>query len=305
MALNDTELKRIAELERRLVEIEKEFHCIKLDDVKKLESYLADEGPVYSAMYARVGPPKSAARKRIAKDAKSWFKDLSYQTLMRIKNTNLIRVQVTSRKYQSTNSYRQAIAEATERLNAISLKGWSDSLFSRKPNRSEYDRQITYYEMRIEQYKKWIKEHGPYVDLLEKILDIADKYETEIFKIDKLVKEIKSEANARTNRLAMESKLAKAARVDESVRSQVSRFRRTIKKTSECPYCLLPIGSEPHLDHIYPVSKGGLNIAENLVYCCMKCNSNKSDKGLRQFCIEFGLDYLKVTERLAAMGKHV
>ena len=305
MALNDNEIKKIAELEQRLFEIEREFHGIKLDDVRKLESYVADEGPVYSIMYIRVGPANSAARKRITKDAKSWFKDLSYQKLMRIKNTKLIRVQLTSRKYQSTNDFRRFITEDAERIKAIKLKGWSDSFFSRKPNKAEYDREISICEMRIEKHKKMIIEHGPYVDLLDKILDIADKYEDEIFKIDRLIKKIRSDARARENRLATESKFAKAARVDETVRNQVSRFRRTIKKTSECPYCLLPIGSEPHLDHIYPVSKGGLNIAENLVYCCMKCNSNKSDKGLRQFCIEFGLDYLKVTERLAAMGKHI
>lgn len=305
MTLNDAEIKRIAELERRLFEIEQEFHCIKLDDVRKLESYLADEGPVYTSLYIHIGNAKSAARKRVTKDVKSWFTNLNYQSLMRIKNTNLIRVQVTSRQYGSTNSHRQTVAEATEILNTIMLKGWSDSLFSMKPNKAEYDRQISYYERRISNCQKWIREHGPYVELLDRILDIADKYETEIFKIDKLIKEIKSEANARTRRLALESKLAKAARVDETVRSQVSRFRTTIKKTTDCPYCLLPIGATPHLDHIYPVSKGGLNIAENLVYCCKKCNSNKSDKGLRQFCIEFGLDYLKITERLAAMAKHV
>lgn len=48
-----------------------------------------------------------------------------------------------------------------------------------------------------------------------------------------------------------------------------------------CQYC----GKHPpevilHLDHIYPVSKGGKNEIENLITSCVDCNLGKSDREL-------------------------
>lgn len=41
-----------------------------------------------------------------------------------------------------------------------------------------------------------------------------------------------------------------------------------------CAYCLKYTQSL-HLDHIYPVGRGGLNVARNLVVACAKCNLAK------------------------------
>ena len=53
-------------------------------------------------------------------------------------------------------------------------------------------------------------------------------------------------------------------------------WRRKIKERwdYECAYC----GSEEDLtiDHVVPRSKGGMDIPENMVWCCESCNQNKA-----------------------------
>ena len=51
-----------------------------------------------------------------------------------------------------------------------------------------------------------------------------------------------------------------------------------------CPYCRETIVNG-HIDHIRPISKGGTNARENLVYCCATCNTQKGNKSLLQFLL--------------------
>lgn len=44
-----------------------------------------------------------------------------------------------------------------------------------------------------------------------------------------------------------------------------------------CVYCFKPL-SEPTIDHITPITRGGGNESENLVPACRSCNASKSDK---------------------------
>ena len=54
---------------------------------------------------------------------------------------------------------------------------------------------------------------------------------------------------------------------------------REVTEASEgtCPYCGEAF-TGGHIDHIMPVSKGGTNDRENLVYCCAPCNLSKHAK---------------------------
>jgi 5-methylcytosine-specific restriction endonuclease McrA len=49
-----------------------------------------------------------------------------------------------------------------------------------------------------------------------------------------------------------------------------------------CLNCGVSLTAEPHLlqeiDHIVPVSKGGLSVPENLQTLCWKCNRSKAAK---------------------------
>lgn len=98
---------------------------------------------------------------------------------------------------------------------------------------------------------------------------------------------------------------AKAATVDKTTRSRATSLKRLVRRTDNCPYCGGPLGKDPHLDHIYPVGKGGLGIPENLLWCCADCNADKADKGLMQFLKKRNISIEDTVARLQAMGKHV
>lgn len=63
-----------------------------------------------------------------------------------------------------------------------------------------------------------------------------------------------------------------------------SRLREMIKSRDNhtCCYCSVSLKAEPHLllevDHIVPVSRGGLSTPENLQTLCWRCNRSKSNK---------------------------
>ncbi|MFB9072289.1 HNH endonuclease [Citricoccus parietis] len=63
-----------------------------------------------------------------------------------------------------------------------------------------------------------------------------------------------------------------------------ARLRNFIKDRDNhtCQNCSISLTKEPHLllevDHIVPVSKGGLSTIENLQTLCWKCNRTKSNK---------------------------
>lgn len=63
-----------------------------------------------------------------------------------------------------------------------------------------------------------------------------------------------------------------------------SKLRQHIKERDHftCKYCGVSTEAEPHLlleiDHIVPVSKGGLTTEENLQTLCWRCNRSKSNK---------------------------
>jgi len=92
---------------------------------------------------------------------------------------------------------------------------------------------------------------------------------------------------------------------DNQTRGRAASIKCLVKKTKDCPYCGADLGADPHMDHIYPVSKGGLSIIENLVWCCSSCNSLKADKGLVQFLKVRGVHIEQVISRLHSLGKHV
>ena len=63
-----------------------------------------------------------------------------------------------------------------------------------------------------------------------------------------------------------------------------SKLRREIKERDHftCQHCGVSLSQEPHLlleiDHIVPVSKGGLTTEDNLQTLCWRCNRSKGAK---------------------------
>lgn len=81
--------------------------------------------------------------------------------------------------------------------------------------------------------------------------------------------------------------------------------KKKLRQDHECPYCGEHLGEQPHADHIYPISKGGLSIEENMVHVCAKCNMKKKDMTLYAYIKKYSLDRDRIEETLIAMGKDI
>lgn len=109
-----------------------------------------------------------------------------------------------------------------------------------------------------------------------------------------LVKENKEKKNEKTKAIA-------ANAIDKG-RELADTLKNKIPKTTLCPYCNEKL-TNPHLDHIYPISKGGGSSSTNLVYVCQTCNLKKSDLTLRNFIKKFDLDKERIEDTLEELGK--
>lgn len=100
-----------------------------------------------------------------------------------------------------------------------------------------------------------------------------------------------------------------ASRNEEEIRSLASRSRKKFDEQvaligNICPYCECDLQYEDsHLEHIYPVSRGGLSVDSNLVYICKQCNSSKKAKTLRAFAMDEGYSLDDISMLLDDMGK--
>ncbi|MEO6975353.1 MAG: HNH endonuclease signature motif containing protein [Gallionella sp.] len=101
---------------------------------------------------------------------------------------------------------------------------------------------------------------------------------------------------------------ARATSNENETRRQAQKFRRDLHKQlsnlAGCPYCGgLLSDSNAHLDHIYPVAKGGLSTLKNLVFVCVRCNIAKTDSVLRKFIQQAGHNEQQVYDRLDILQK--
>ena len=66
---------------------------------------------------------------------------------------------------------------------------------------------------------------------------------------------------------------------DGTVTEKSLKLLKEIQKNC-CAYCLTDLNkldnSKVHLDHIYPISKGGLHSITNVVWSCAECNQRKN-----------------------------
>lgn len=104
---------------------------------------------------------------------------------------------------------------------------------------------------------------------------------------------------------------AKAAAHDKKIRVRTESLKPKVLKeqlkiSNHCPYCdILFEKGKAECDHIIPVSKGGLDRIQNLVYICVNCNRKKSTMTVRQFCKWANIDFDVVASKLEKLGKDV
>lgn len=71
--------------------------------------------------------------------------------------------------------------------------------------------------------------------------------------------------------------MTRSTRSKLSIKVQMEVWRKT---DGRCFYC----GADAEaFDHIYPISQGGRNTAENLLPSCHRCNSAKKDRHIDDF----------------------
>jgi 5-methylcytosine-specific restriction endonuclease McrA len=101
---------------------------------------------------------------------------------------------------------------------------------------------------------------------------------------------------------------ARAASTEKEKRAQAQRYRRDIHKQLSkvpfCPYCGERFSEmDAHLDHIYPVAKGGQSAPKNLIFVCSSCNIAKKHDTLRTFLKKRNIEERLVYERLELLNK--
>ena len=151
---------------------------------------------------------------------------------------------------------------------------------------------------RINNLEEWLYNNPSQIERLGEELQ-ATKNSIKTVSRSILAVSKRNEKKAKTRAL-IASYIGKTRQVANTVRRQI---KSQIKKYKNCPYCFKLLGENPHCDHIYPVSRGGLSVQENMVYICANCNKNKKNYTLREFITMNNLDREKIERNLEFLKK--
>lgn len=167
--------------------------------------------------------------------------------------------------------------------------------------RSEFREEVSaetlgMYITKLEAYEKLLLRSLPSAEEREKKRLTAANKRAEAKKIADTKK---GEKKARVEAMAA-AHTGKTRQLAQSIRRNIEHQRALLPI---CPYCGLALNLTPHADHIYPVARGGLSTAENMVFVCATCNSSKRDMTLREFVKLMGFDQSAIDERLEYLGK--
>jgi 5-methylcytosine-specific restriction endonuclease McrA len=119
----------------------------------------------------------------------------------------------------------------------------------------------------------------------------------------KLKRESRAAEKEAATRVRREQERAMLARAAQKDRDLAAATKHKIRAGDCCPYCGERLGDQRHLDHIYPLSLGGLSIEPNMVWVCVPCNLRKSNQTLNQFIDANNLDRDRIYAVLRAMKK--
>lgn len=127
-----------------------------------------------------------------------------------------------------------------------------------------------------------------------------------VSELDALIEKHQNKINE--NKTRTSELKARAALNESEKRRQAQGLRRSLSKQLSlidvCPYCDGKLGdANAHLDHIYPVSKGGNSSERNLVFVCAGCNLMKRNMTLRNFLKSSGYNEERVYGRLETLKK--
>lgn len=185
----------------------------------------------------------------------------------------------------------------------------SDKGILRKIFKKSYDKDAAEIMWKIQQYRNNLKTISSLIIKMEisktKLRNLIRAYK-KIGDLEARLSYVQKKQNQEKHEFEKhELVYAKAAAHDSKARTLAAQVRSKVVLNEICPYCGEDLGKSPHLDHIYPVSRGGLSTKDNLVFCCQNCNLSKSDKGLLEFISFKNFDTAAVFNRLSKMGKKI
>lgn len=128
-------------------------------------------------------------------------------------------------------------------------------------------------------------------------LSTIEKNEKQIELINRKIKSLNETKNKIT---VLKNKAATHAQEKRIIGNSL---RNAIPRNEFCPYCLTKISDGGHIDHIYPIAKGGHSVIENMIHVCAKCNSKKGELTLNQFMERYALNRQEIENRLKSLGK--
>jgi 5-methylcytosine-specific restriction endonuclease McrA len=312
-----------AEVERhetRLKEIESTFRKFSLEIFATLKAHIVNRLEKES-IYSYGGRRRRTLTDKDRNAIDKLFGNLDYRELSRLLNHDfapLLLYKINDPMYlrerrqcplgdffQTPSRRYLDIQKAEKELVELRAAGWG-GFFSGKLSKHDYDAKEKSLQRSLAELKgirdyQYEKNEA----ILLEVCQHALIYTKEISALDSKIRWLRSQMNLANQENRTKAKLAIAAAATGKVRSEAATAKRKVTSSDICPYCGLTIQGAGHLDHIYPVSKGGLNIEANLIFCCVSCNAKKGDKGLYQFCAACGFDFEAVVRRLVRAGKHV
>lgn len=313
-------------LNMRLYNIEASFNHVNLNQVQQLKPHVITR--VLNTVYTGYPAKQRESRARDENAIEKFFSNLTTSNLLRMKNQSfgkrlffgisysvarfngrtfntdqsIEKFFLTKEKINADDLEKRKLQKALKNIHQIGYGGFLSS----KPSKKEYENKISSIELDIRNLthtvsQSFIRDE----EFLLNLCKISHKFHNEVCAIDTKISSIVKQLRELRKQETHSLKMAKAAVFDDEARQQFRTIKPKIDKQDYCPYCSKKIIGTSHLDHIHPLSKGGLNVTENLVDCCADCNLKKSDKGVFQFCKEQGYDYEQVCNRLLILGKHI
>lgn len=181
--------------------------------------------------------------------------------------------------------------EQIDNLKKLLPDGSINSVFSA----SDYNN-LKIYNIKLIEYEKLISSSiKPAENRDQKRLESSLKR-----KETKRLSDIKRTEKEKQTKAMAAAYAGKTRQLAQTIKRNIEHQRKLL---SFCPYCNNSLGDKPEADHIYPVAKGGLSTEKNMVYICSNCNSAKSDKTLRNFAKQKGLDIISIGHNLDILRK--
>ena len=116
-----------------------------------------------------------------------------------------------------------------------------------------------------------------YYDKNSSIFSDKNKEYRTIFS-EKIKKHLKTPSSRLSQRIARNKRKSQIVSSNDNTITKHSLNELLIKQNNKCYYCKCTLKSDKHLDHYIPLSKGGVNSINNVVWSCPSCNLSKSAK---------------------------